>query len=447
MQIILLSGGSGMRLWPLSNESRSKQFLKLLPPPSEGGQSESMIQRVVRQIRETLKDVDITVATSVSQKDAVITQLTDVSIVTEPTRRKTFPAVCLAAEYLLKERHCNPSETVIIVPCDTFAPTEYFATFAKMARAVANDMASLVLMGVNPTYPSAKYGYIEYDAGGVEENVHKVIRFIEKPDVKTARTLIDSGALWNGGVYSCRLQYLISLAEKYADAGTFAGCVDKYGSYPAISFDCEVAEKATDMAVCLYAGEWKDLGTWNTLTDVLPKRDYGNIIIDDTSTNTHIINELEIPMLCLGTSNLIVAASPDGILISEKCKSEHIKAYSERLKARPMYEERRWGSYKVINTVTFPDGFCSLTKQLTLNPGCSISYQRHSFRDEVWTFIDGEGEMVINGERCKVSRGDTVTIEKGTMHALKATTSLTFIEVQRGSNLVEEDIERFPYQW
>lgn len=112
-----------------------------------------------------------------------------------------------------------------------------------------------------------------------------------------------------------------------------------------------------------------------------------------------------------------------------------------------MCEERRWGTYRVIDSTEFPDGYCALTKQLTINPGCSISYQRHTYRDEVWTFIDGEGLIVLDGEQYPVKRGDVINIPKGQLHAIKALTSLFFIEVQSGSNLIEEDIERFPYEW
>ena len=151
--------------------------------------------------------------------------------------------------------------------------------------------------------------------------------------------------------------------------------------------------------------------------------------------------------MCIGTKDLVVAASPDGILVSEKRLSENIKSYADKLKRRPMFEERRWGTYKVIDFVQYPDGFSALTKHLTLNPGASISYQEHSCRDEVWTFIDGEGEIVLDGVRRRVRRGETVYIPKGMKHALRANRSLSFIEVQSGSNLVETDITRYPYDW
>ena len=196
----------------------------------------------------------------------------------------------------------------------------------------------------------------------------------------------------------------------------------------------------------ILAGEWKDLGTWNTLTDELDSHSFGNVH-EDSTEDSYIINELELPIVCIGAKGLVIAASPDGILVSDRKQSENLKHLVDGIGKRPMYEERRWGEYKVIDFIEFPDGFCALTKQLTLHAGCSISYQKHTCRDEIWTFVNGEGDIVLNGERRLVKRGDVVNIPKGSLHALRATTPLTFIEVQQGSNLVEEDIERFPYDW
>lgn len=446
MQIILLSGGSGTRLWPLSNDARSKQFLRLLP--IDGSEDrESMVQRVVRQIREADIHVSVTIATSISQQDSIISQLgSDVNMVTEPCRRDTFPAICLASEFLSKVKDCPNDEVVVVMPCDPYTEAGYFQTIGKMAKCVENNIADLVLMGINPTYPSAKYGYVVPD-GEIADGALMVQRFTEKPTVEKAKILIEEGALWNGGVFAFRLGYLLDIAEKYVSGNTFEEIRNKYTEFPKISFDYEVAEKAKSVAVVPFSGEWRDLGTWNTLTEELKHVTYGNVTTDGSSVNTHVINELDIPLMCIGTKDLIVAASPDGILVSDKFHSEEIKSYADKLKRRPMYEERRWGEYRVIDFVEFPDGFTSLTKRLRLNPGCSISYQEHNFRDEVWTFIDGEGEIILNDERNKVERGMTISIPKGMRHALRAITPLTFIEVQSGTNLIETDIMRYPLQW
>ncbi len=445
MQIILLSGGSGKRLWPLSNNTRSKQFIKLLTAPD--GSKESMVQRVVRQLREAGICDPITVATSRSQRDVIINQLGDgIPIVTEPERRDTFPAIALASSYLAYERKCPADEVVIVMPCDPYTEAGYFDTIRRMVDAVKNDAAELVLMGIEPTYPSAKYGYV-VPANDVQgKGIFQVSRFTEKPDVMTAGKLISKGAFWNGGVFAFRLGYMTDILSRYIRSEAFEDIRSHYGEFPKISFDYEVAEKAHSVAVIPFAGEWKDLGTWNTLTDELHENTCGNVITESCN-NTYIINELELPIVCIGAKDMVVAASPDGILVSERKQSENLKHLVDGIGKRPMYEERRWGEYKVIDYIEFPDGFCALTKQLSLRSGCSISYQRHNCRKEIWTFINGEGEIVLDGERKTVKRGDIVNIPKGKLHALHAITPLTFIEIQQGSNLVEEDIERFDWSW
>lgn len=447
MEIILLSGGSGTRLWPLSNDARSKQFLKVLP--KDGSEEyESMIQRVVRQLNDAKLKVGITVATSITQRDSVLSQLGEkVNIVTEPSRRDTFPAICLACEYLDKVKECSPDETVIVMPCDPYTEPGYFNAIKEMGEAIDNCDFDLVVMGIKPTYPSSKYGYVVPDYKIKKCKAYKVDKFTEKPSVENAERLISDGALWNGGVFAFKLGFILKISDSYLKYPSFDEYVENYNKYPKISFDYEVAEKTESIGLVPYDGYWKDLGTWNTLTDELKGNEFGNVLTDGTGKGTHAFNELSIPMLVLGTENLIVAASPDGIIVADKRKSENIKDYASQLKSRPMFEERRWGNYKVVDHIEFPDKFHALTKQLTLNPGCAISYQKHNCRDEVWTFIDGEGEIVLDGERKKVGRGDVVHIPKGQKHALKANTSLTFIEVQSGSSLIEEDIERFPYEW
>ena len=444
MKIILLSGGSGKRLWPLSNDARSKQFLRLLSAPD--GSKESMIQRVVRQIRSAGLTDDIVIATGSNQKDSIENQLGDsISVVTEPCRRDTFPAIMLACSWLA-DRGADRDEPVVVMPCDSYTEAGYFETVARMTEAVARRDADMVLMGIEPTYPSAKYGYIVPERAADCDGVLPVRRFTEKPDVETAGRLIAEGALWNGGVFARRPGYLTDISAGVRPDAGFKQLREEYAGLPKISFDYAVVEKATSVGVVPFAGEWKDLGTWNTLTDELDSRTFGNVHVD-AADDCYIINELELPLVCIGGKGLVIAASPDGILVSDRSQSENLKHLVDGIGRRPMYEERRWGEYKVIDSVEFPDGFCALTKQLTLRPGCAISYQKHSCRDEIWTFIDGEGEIVLDGERKPVKRGDVINIPRGCLHALRATTSLTFIEVQQGSNLVEEDIERFPYDW
>lgn len=446
MQIILLSGGSGKRLWPLSNNARSKQFLPLLQSPA--GDSESMVQRVVRQIGESRLSGTITIATNSSQRDIIINQLGDeVDIVTEPERRDTFPAIALAAGYLSMAKKCSNDEVVVVMPCDPYTETKYFDVIADMVEAVENNAADLVLMGITPTCPSTKFGYVVPCSEDAEKSILRVKRFTEKPDVQRAEALLDEGALWNGGVFAFRLGYMVNVLEKYITASSFEELHSRYGELPKISFDYEVAEKAESVAVLPFNGKWKDLGTWNSLTEELSSKAIGNVALGEQTENTHVINELGMPVFCNGVKDIVVASSPDGILVCGKEYSENIKNYVDNLSPRPMYEERRWGSYRVLDSTTYSDGCMSLTKVIQIKSGRYISYQIHNNREEVWTVVDGEGVVVLDGERRNVSRGDVVVIKQGQKHAIKATTDLQIVEVQMGSSLVEEDIERFEWEW
>ena len=447
MQLVLLSGGSGKRLWPLSNNARSKQFLPLLEKEDET--MESMVQRVVRQVREAHLTDDITLATNASQLDIIINQLGDsVSVVTEPERRDTFPAIALASGYLKLKKGCPDDEVVVIMPCDPFTEAGYFETIGRMVRCVEADVAELVLMGITPTYPSEKYGYVVPVTDHLmAEGSMAVSKFTEKPNVERARELLGMGALWNGGVFAFRLGYMMEIAQRYVKADSFEEMRSRYSEFPKISFDYEVAEKADSVAVLPYSGQWKDLGTWNTLTDELHHHIIGNAVMGPRCTNTHVINELQYPIYVDGMEDTVIAASPDGIIVCRKKYTEDIKKAVDHLTPRPMYEERRWGSYRVIDDTTYADGRHSLTKSLTINAGKNISYQVHRHRSEAWTSVEGEGIFVLDGVERKVGPGETVVIPVNHYHALKALTTLTFIEVQTGNPLVEEDIERSEWKW
>lgn len=450
MQLVLLSGGSGKRLWPLSNNARSKQFLPLLE--KQDGSMESMVQRVVRQAREANLTTDITLATNASQLDIITNQLGDqVSVVTEPERRDTFPAIALATSYLSLTKNCPDDEVVVIMPCDPYTEIGYFETISRMVECVQNDVAELVLMGITPTYPSAKYGYVvpQPTANGQESTVNSmsVARFTEKPTVAVAEELLKQGTLWNGGVFAFRLGYMMNIVRKYITSASFEDTRARYSEFPKISFDYEVAEQAQSVAVVPFTGQWKDLGTWNTLTDELRQHTIGNAVLGPKCDNTHVINELQNPIFVDGVKDIVVAACPDGILVCAKKETENIKKYVENLTPRPMYEEKRWGTYRVLDDTIYADGNHSLTKSVTLKPGKHISYHIHHHRAETWTFVQGEGIFVLDGVEQYVKAGDTVHIPVEHFHAIKALTELTFIEVQCGNPLIEEDIERLEWEW
>ncbi|CAM4140372.1 cupin domain-containing protein [Paenibacillus alkaliterrae] len=447
MKIVLLSGGSGKRLWPLSNESRSKQFLKVLR--NSEGELESMVQRVWGQIASAgLRDHAL-IATSKPQVEMIHSQLgSEIEVIVEPERRDTYPAIALAAAYLYSVEGVNLNETVVVMPVDPYVEESFFHKTKELERVLNESGADLALMGVKPTYPSEKYGYIvpqsgtAYDAPYV--NVHS---FREKPREEEAAVMIEQAALWNCGVFAFKLDFIINILISHGLPIQYDEMVKQYDKLPKNSFDYEVVEKANLIVALSYEGEWKDLGTWNTLTEEIATPLIGKGIITDNSSNTHIINELDIPITLLNLSNVIVAASPDGILVSDKASSPMIKEVMKHADQRPMYEERRWGRYRVLDYLKYPDGKEVLTKRICIGPGKNLSYQYHLLRDEVWTVVSGNGEMVLNDKRFPIKAGDVLVISKQSMHSLRAETEMDIIEVQTGSELVEEDIVRLTFDW
>ncbi len=406
-----------------------------------------MVQRIARQIEASGIKAQLTVATSVSQFDSILNQLGKaVDVVTEPMRRDTVPAIALSASSLLKEKQCDKDEVVVVMPSDSYVEAGYFETIAKMVEAVENEAAEMVLMGITPTEPSTKFGYIVPNPTTGNDEVITVNRFTEKPNEETAKELLKQNAVWNGGVFAFKLGYIEKIIDKYIQADSFTEIRDRYEEFPKISFDYEVVEKAQSIALVPYSGAWSDLGTWNSLSEKIENKTIGNAVVDN-STNTHVVNELDLPIVCLGVEDMIVAASPDGILVSKKEASVDLKSYADKFTARPMYEERRWGTYRVMGHEHFEDGHHALTKLLCLKAGCNISYQYHNQREEIWTFVDGEGILILDGEVIEVSRGYVAHIKAGQKHAVRATTDLQIIEVQAGTNLVEEDIIRLDWEW
>lgn len=430
MNIVLLSGGSGKRLWPLSNDIRSKQFIKIFK--GSDGEYESMVQRMYRQIRLIDADAKVTIATSKNQVSAIHNQLgNDVGISLEPCRRDTFPAIALATAYLRDVQGVSEDEAVVVCPVDPYVDESYFKALKSLGDLAANDEANLVLMGIEPTYPSEKYGYI---IPRNKERVSPVDTFKEKPDVETAKAYISKGALWNGGVFAYKLSYVLKRAHELIDFTDYYDLFSKYDTLTKISFDYAVVEKEDDIAVMRFAGEWKDLGTWNTLTEAMEEPIVGKGIMDETCENVHVINELDLPLLCMGLKDVVVSASPDGILVSDKNQSSYIKPYVDNIEGQIMYAEKSWGSYRVMDVEDE-----SMTIKVTLKAGHQMNYHSHERRNEMWTIISGEGRTIVDGMEQSVSAGDVITMQAGCKHTIIADTELKLIEVQLGREISVDD--------
>lgn len=430
MNIILLSGGSGKRLWPLSNDIRSKQFIRLFK--DEAGEYESMVQRVYRQITSVDGEAKVTIATSKSQVSAIRNQLGDkVSVCVEPCRRDTFPAIVLAAAYLHDELGVGEEECVAVCPVDPFVENTYYQGVQELENLVTQGRFNLTLMGIEPTYPSDKYGYIIPEDA---ETVSIVKEFKEKPDTETAKKYLEQGALWNAGVFAFKLGYMLEKAHSMIDFTDYRDLFAKYETLTKISFDYAVVEKESSIQVMRYSGEWKDVGTWNMMAEVMADNTKGNVTLDDTCRDTQVVNELDIPILCMGCKDMVIAASCDGILVSDKERSGYMKPYVEKISEAVRYAEKSWGTYTVIDAQPG-----SMTVKIGLQANSQMTYHSHEQRDEVWTIVAGTGKTIVDGMEQIVRPGDVVSIAAGCRHTLIACTDMDVIEVQIGTEISSKD--------
>lgn len=444
MKLILLSGGSGKRLWPLSNDTRSKQFLRVLD--NNFNNKVSMVQRVWGQLEAVGLAEHSAIATSKIQKEMIHSQLgLDLTIITEPERRDTFPAIALAASYLNSVELIPEDEVVVVLPVDPFVDDNFFNRVKDLEKVILETNADLALMGVKPTYPSSKYGYIVPSRSF--DNYLEVSHFEEKPLENQAEKLMKHNALWNCGVFAFKLGYLLTLLKEKNLPLQYELLNSNYSQLPKISFDYEVVEKATNIVALPYSGYWKDLGTWNTLTEEMTTKKVGKGVISDDSLNSHLINELDIPITILGVKDVIVAASPDGILVSDKASSPKIKDLIKDFDQPPMYEERIWGWSRTLDYSTYGNGEEMVTKRICIHEDKNLTYHYHKLRNEVWTIVKGEGELILDNSITRVKAGDVVHLPAGKKHGVHAISELEFIEVQTGSGISEEDVYRLAYEW
>ena len=435
MNIILLSGGSGKRLWPLSNDIRSKQFIKIFK--TENGDYESMVQRVYRQIRAMDETATVTIATSKTQVSAIHNQLSEnVNVCVEPMRRDTFPAIALATAYLHDVLGVSRDDSVVVCPVDPYVNEDYFAAVKRLSDMAKEGSSNLVLMGIEPTYPSEKYGYI---IPGDKEEVSPVVAFKEKPDLQKAKEYLSQGALWNGGVFAYRLSYVLKKTEELIGFSDYQKLFDGYKDLNKISFDYAVVEKEPDIQVLRFGGQWKDMGTWNTLTEAMEEPSIGEVMLNESCENVHVVNELDVPVLCMGLKNMVVSASAEGILVSDKEQSSYIKPFVDKISQQIMFAEKSWGSFRVLDVEEE-----SMTIKVILNPGHRMNYHSHEHRNEIWNVIAGNGKAILDGREQTVKPGDVLYMPAGCRHTIIADTELKVIESQLGRDITVQDKIKYP---
>lgn len=438
MYTVLLSGGSGKRLWPLSNDLRSKQYIKIFENQADSTERLSMVQRVIGQLERAGLKENTLICAGKSQVEIIQSQLGDIAVAVEPERRNTFPAVAISCAFAVSKLGAAEDDTIVVLPVDPYTDDDYFTTLSRLGVYLEQSGADIALMGAVPDAPSEKYGYIlpAEDKGAY----FTVDAFREKPDLLTAADLIAKGAVFNCGVFCFKISFIFEMLRQMGLQTDYDALYEHYEMLPKISFDYQVLEKASNMIAVPFHGVWKDLGTWNTLTEEMHD-DHLGYVISDRCESVRTINELDIPIITCGLKDVVVVAGADGILVADRQQSEYLKASVEKLTLPPMYEERRWGTLKTVDRDDY-----HLTRHVKMFAGMVSSCHYHEQRDEVWVFLKGSGEMILGDRKMTVDVGTSVSIPKGINHMIRAITDLEFLEVHLGAS-VGEDIHRLTFDW
>ena len=411
MKIILLSGGAGKRLWPLSSSNRAKQYLPVLEKPAGG--LESMLQRVWRQLGAANLQRDTRIATCRQQAEQLLGQAgCGAPLIIEPEQRDSFPAAALAAAYLYAIAGAALSETVVLVPVDAYVEDSFFEFIKGLPKLLRESKAELLMVGISPDCPNGQSSYIIPQHGGGQQpgQGFKVSSFKERPFEEEARKLIREGALWNSGIYAFRLNFMISMLMERGLPVHYDELYKQYLKLPKTSFEHEVVQAAGSRAAVHYEGSWKDLGSWKALSEEIAVARLDGQTQAEESRQNRLVNELGIPITVVGLDNIIVAASQDGILVANADSDTLISAKLQTMNEKPKYEEWRWGHSRIVDSAVLPTGQQAVTKRVFVAEGQNMSYQLHFRRSEVWTIIAGEGVLLLDDVCRHVSAGDVVQI-------------------------------------
>ena len=444
MYYVLLSGGSGKRLWPLSGEARPKQYLKLVNKENNSMDSCSMLQRVWEQLQEAGMAKNTVITACQGQKEMIYSQIRPTGIVEEPEARDTFPAVLLSCAYLYSELGAGREEYVAFLPVDPYTEQKYFQSIQRLEEVIKRTGAEVGLLGVVPKYPASKYGYIL--PGDEKDNYLEVKGFVEKPREEKAEELLNQKALWNCGVFCVKIGDMLKKIVEYQVNPDFENVYEEYHKFPKISFDYEVLQKADKLVAVKFEGFWKDLGTWDAMAEQMNTDTKGNVVMDQTCMDTQVVNELEIPVTVMGAKNMIVVASRDGILVADKNQVEQVKDITKEIDYKSKYEERRWGTLETLHE-SENNGVLTLTRKIKIYEGMNSSYHYHTERDEIWTVLGGMGELILEGNKIALEAGKAICIRKNQRHAIKAFSDFEYIEMHVGRSVGNEDINRITFRW
>ncbi|TDF96329.1 sugar phosphate nucleotidyltransferase [Paenibacillus piri] len=481
MNMVLLSGGSGSRLWPLSSERRSKQFIPFFKDGN--GRPSSMLQNVWSQLQSRGLHRSTVIATSSSQRDQIAGQLGEtVDLVLEPEKRDTFPAIMLSVAYLYSRKGIPPDEIVAVMPVDSCVEDSFYDVLQQLPDALRASGANVALVGVRPSYPSVKYGYIIPERPARLAGALAIREFHEKPSAEAAQRYIARGALWNCGVFAFRAGFLLDKLAAMGLPAVYEELLLEYNRLESRSFDYAVVEKEKKVAALVYDKSWKDLGSWCTLVEELSQPVTGAGLISEGSRDVHIVNELKLPIVVHGLSDVVVAAGREGILVMGKGAGGGLKDTLSRLSgsggveadpeglaetaasaeaAEPATPEDGAGSVQakcsagsaglvtsppaacampgataasrlVIDRSTFADGIVVTTTRIHLNAGERLVYEPQPTEDRrtvSWTVLHGRLQLMNCKGEMTLSSGGNAALNEGDAAVIQAEEEADLLEV------------------
>ncbi|MBV6342305.1 MAG: mannose-1-phosphate guanylyltransferase/mannose-6-phosphate isomerase [Candidatus Magnetobacterium sp. LHC-1] len=462
MKALLLAGGSGTRLWPLSRSGFPKQFLKL-------SGDDSLLQQTIRRLMLVVSADDIVILTNQQYKFHVKSDISSmghdivqrVHIVLEPALRNTAAAIALGIKYCQDVLGCGPDETVFVCPSDhIIRPDDRFADYLKQATEIT-AAGYIVTFGVKPTKPETGYGYIQrgsrlkHSLKGVEG--YEVERFTEKPDEQTAQTYIEDGKhFWNAGIFAFNIEVMLEEFNKHIPAISqmlgkgYREMLASFADMPNKSIDYAVMERSERIATLALDIYWNDVGSWDSLFEIIERDADGNVKKGDVFTfdtkDTMILGDNRLTVT-IGIENCMVLETDDVVLISKRGHAQKVKDVVTELRKAGRHEVnehvttyRPWGSYTILES-----GERYKIKRLMVNPKACISLQMHHHRSEHWVVVNGTAKVIVGEREVFVHVNESAFVPKSTKHRLEnpGIIPLEVIEVQNGEYLEEDDIIRF----
>ncbi|SHK09239.1 mannose-1-phosphate guanylyltransferase/mannose-6-phosphate isomerase [Megasphaera elsdenii] len=454
MKIIILAGGGGSRLFPLSRSCYPKQFLKITG-------EESLLGQTVKRFLNLVRSDDIVIVTNKKYIFHVQAELKDigasnVNIIAEPEGKNTAPAIALAMEYCKDYLHCDDNEIIFVSPSDhVIKPAHEFCELIQKCKQIAADKY-IVTLGITPTKPETGYGYIEATDEKIG-NALKVNKFTEKPDKATASEYLAKGNyFWNSGMFMFSINMMERELEKFAPeimniAGKgYDSAVEHFSEMPDISIDYAVAEHSDKIAVVPMQNiYWNDIGSFDAIADMLQDENGNTIqgdVVVNSCKNTMIWGNKRL-IAGIDLNDLMIVDTPDVLLVAKKGESQKVKDLVNDLKAKKRSEVtdnvtmyRPWGKYTILS-----EGEGYKVKKIIINPGQKLSLQMHYHRSEHWTVISGTGKLTLDDKEIIFRENESTYIPIGTRHRLEnpGKIPLAIIEVQNGKYLGEDDIIRF----